>query len=46
MKQNLRSKVNHKKAKTVLRLPDLEYARATESCFRGRHTSPNYFLFR
>jgi len=28
MKQNRRSRVNRKKAKTVLRLPDLEYAKA------------------
>ena len=29
MKQNRRAKVNRKKPKTVLRLPDLEYAKAT-----------------
>jgi hypothetical protein len=28
MKQKTRSKANHKKAKTVLRLPDLEFAKA------------------
>ncbi len=27
MKHNLRSKINRKKAKTVLRLPDLEFAK-------------------
>ena len=29
MKQKTRSKANHKKAKTVLRLPDLKFAKAT-----------------
>ncbi len=36
MKQKLRSRVNRKKAKAVLRLPDLEHAKAAVVVLRYR----------